>query len=126
MNHYHVLKDGTVVIPEFTESILRSITSESVIEIQERFGRKVIQERIKITDFIKGVENGDIVEAGGFGTAAVVSAVGTYVFEDGRELKVGDGKIGEVSREIYNYYAGVQTGKIEAPAGWLRKVERYV
>lgn len=125
MNHYHVMKDGTVVIPEFTETILRSVTSESVIELQEKLGHKVIQQRIKIADFIKGVEKGEIVEAGGFGTAAVVSPVGAYIFEDGRELKVGSGKIGEVSKSIYDYYTGIQTGKVEAPAGWLRKVERY-
>jgi branched-chain amino acid aminotransferase len=125
MNHYHVMKDGTVVIPEFTETILRSITSESVIELQKELGRKVIQEKVKIDEFIKGIENGDIVEAGGFGTAAVVSPVGTYLFEDGRELKVGDGKIGEVSKSIYDHYTGIQTGRIKAPAGWLKKVERY-
>jgi branched-chain amino acid aminotransferase len=125
MNHYQVMKDGTVIIPEFTESILRSITSKSVIELQEKLGRKVIQQKIKIADFIKGVESGEIVEAGGFGTAAVISPVGTYIFEDGRELKVGDGKIGAVSKSIYDYYTGIQTGKIEAPAGWLKKVERY-
>jgi len=125
MNHYHVMKDGTVVIPEFVESVLRAITSESVIELQKELGRKVIQEKIRIDDFIKGIENGDIVEAGGFGTAAVVSPVGSYIFEDGRELRVGDGKIGSVSKSIYEYYTGIQNGRVKAPAGWLKKVERY-
>lgn len=125
MNHYHVLKDGTVVIPEFTETILKSITSESVIELQDKLGRKVVQERVKIADFVEKVKSGEIVEAGGFGTAAVISPVGRYIYEDGRELVVGDGKIGEVSKSIYEYYTGIQNGKVEAPSGWLKRVERY-
>ena len=33
MNHFHVMRDGSVVIPEFTDTILQSITSESVLEL---------------------------------------------------------------------------------------------
>jgi branched-chain amino acid aminotransferase len=113
-----------VVIPEFTDTILRSITSESVIELQKELGIMVIQKKVKIADFIKGVENGDIIEAGGFGTAAVISAVGTYVFEDGRELQVGTGQIGEISKKIYAHYTGIQTGRVKGPDGWLKKVEK--
>ncbi|WP_022851168.1 branched-chain amino acid aminotransferase [Limisalsivibrio acetivorans] len=124
MNHFHVMKDGTVVIPEFTDTILRSITSESVMELAPELGIKVVQEKVRIDDFIKGVENGDIVEAGGFGTAAVISAVGTYLFEDGREITVGDGQIGPVSRKIYDAYTGIQRGLREDSLNWLRKVDR--
>ena len=126
MNHYHVTKDGTVVIPEFTDTILRSITSESVMELSDRMGIKTKQDRIKIDDFIEGVKSGEIVEAGGFGTAAVVSPVGEYVFEDGSSIVVNNNEIGEITRKIYNYYTSIQTGKIEAPEGWLKKVERRI
>ena len=126
MNHYHIMKDGTVVIPEFTDTILRSITSESVMELSGRMGIETRQERIKIDEFIEGIKSGDIIEAGGFGTAAVVSPVGEYVFEDGSIITVNDNKIGEITKKIYEYYTGVQTGKIEAPEGWLKKVEKRV
>ena len=36
MNHFHVTRRGALVIPTFTETILRSITSESVLELGER------------------------------------------------------------------------------------------
>lgn len=124
MNHYHVLQDGTFIIPRFNDSILRSITSTSVLELAAMGKGKAREERIPLKDFLEGVKNGDIVEAGGFGTAAVVSPVGSYLLDDGTVYTVGDGEIGKFSRELYEYYSGMQTGKIAAPAGWLQKVER--
>ncbi|WP_291490325.1 branched-chain amino acid aminotransferase [Desulfurella sp.] len=126
MNHYHIEKDGTVVIPEFTDTVLRSITSESIIELQNSLGLKVIQKRVALDEFIEKIKSKEIIEAGGFGTAAVVSPVGEYVFEDNSILTVGDGSIGAYSRKIYEYYTGLQTGKIAAPNGWLKKVEKRI
>ena len=65
------------------------------------------------------MRSGAISEAGGFGTAAVVSAVGTYVFDDGTELLVGDGHIGAHTRRVYEVLTGIQRGKRAAPEGWL-------
>lgn len=124
MNHFHIDKNGTVVIPTFTDSLLRSITSESIIELADKLDIKVTQERVEINDFIEKVKQQEIIEAGGLGTAAVISPVGEYVFDDSSTLKVGNGEIGEYTKKIYNYYTDMQTGKVEAPKGWLKKVER--
>jgi branched-chain amino acid aminotransferase len=124
MNHFHITKDGEVVIPEFVDSVLRSITSESIIELQSKLGIKVTQKRVPIKEFIEDAKNKNITEAGGLGTAAVISPVGEYVFENGSSIVVGSGEIGENTRKIYEYYTGIQTGKVEAPNGWLQKVER--
>ncbi len=125
MNHYHVTRDGRLVIPTFTDSILRSVTSESVLALgKEAFGIDVVQERIRLDDFLAGVRGGAITEAGGFGTAAVVSPVGAYVFDDGTELKVGDGGIGKHTRRVYEVVSGIQRGARPAPAGWLFKAPR--
>jgi branched-chain amino acid aminotransferase len=125
MNHYHVLKDGTFIIPDFGDSILRSVTSLSVLDLAAQGRVKARQEIIYIDKFLEDVKSGRIIEAGGFGTAAVVSPVGSYVLEDGSEVVVGDGGVGRHSRELYELYAAMQTGKVRAPAGWLAKVERY-
>lgn len=125
MNHFHVAGDGAIVIPSFTDTILRSVTSESVLEVgPSAIGVPVRQERVEFASFLAGVEGGSIREAGGFGTAAVVSAVGSYVFDDGRELKVGDGRIGPTTRRIYEALTGIQRGLRPAPEGWLWSVPR--
>jgi branched-chain amino acid aminotransferase len=125
MNHFHVTRGGRLVIPTFTDSILRSITSESVLALgKEALGVEVVQERIKLTDFLEGLRVGDITEAGGFGTAAVVSPVGAYVFEDGREAPVGTGAVGPHTRQVYEVVSGIQYGRRPAPQGWLFKAPR--
>ncbi len=125
MNHFHVTRDGTLVIPSFTDTILRSVTSESVIELgREALGLEVRQERIPFEPFLAGLRDGSVAEAGGFGTAAVVSAVGSYVFDDGTEITVGDGRIGPSTRRVYEILSGIQRGQRPAPEGWLFKVPR--
>ncbi len=133
MNHYHVTRDGEIIIPEFTDTILESITSKSFMELSasRRLHYPVRQERILSLDFIADVALKEIVEAGGLGTAAVVSPVGSYVLDFGnrqrtrqRELMVGDGKVGQITREMYELYTGIQTGKEEAPESWLDLVEK--
>ncbi len=125
MNHFHVTRKGEIVIPTFTETILRSITSESVIELGERhLGVPVRQARIPVDPFLDDVRSGAVTEAGGFGTAAVVSAVGSYVFDDGTELRVGDGHIGPHTRKVYEILTGIQRGKRPAPEGWLFQAHR--
>ena len=125
MNHYHVTSDGTFIIPEFNDSILRSITSLSVLELAQMGKIKARSERIELAKFLEDVKSGKIIEAGGFGTAAVVSPVGKYLLQDGGSITVGDGQVGKYSHEIYELYSGMQTGKIPAPDGWLMKVPQY-
>ncbi len=129
MNHYHVEKGGTFVIPTFNDSILKSITSQSVLALAETSGLpvkiKARQETIRLDKFLEGVKSGTVIEAGGFGTAAVVSPVGGYLMDDGTSLTVGDGEIGKYSRELYDYYSNMQIGRKPAPAGWLKKVPHF-
>lgn len=125
MNHYHVEKDGTFVIPAFNDSILKSITSSSALELAAMGKIKARQENIRLDSFLTQLKAGEIIEAGGFGTAAVVSPVGSYAMEDGSEYTVGNGEVGEHSRNFYSFYSGMQTGNVPAPEGWLVHVPRY-
>jgi len=127
MNHFHVTRDGRLVIPSFTDTILRSVTSESVLALgKAALGVDVVQERIPLDGFLEGVRSGEITEAGGFGTAAVVSPVGAYVFDDGQELAVSGGAIGPVTRRVYEAVTGIQYGQRPAPDGWLFQAPRVV
>ena len=125
MNHFHVLKDGTFVIPEFDDCILTSITSSSVLELAAAGILKARQEVIPLEGFLDNIRSGEIIECGGFGTAAVISPVGKYVFENGDSITVGDGKPGKHSTDLYNLYSSFQTGQKEAPVGWMKHVPHF-
>tara|TARA_Y100000034_G_scaffold136660_1_gene214724 strand:+ start:1455 stop:2570 length:1116 start_codon:yes stop_codon:yes gene_type:complete len=133
MNHFHVTGDGEIIIPTFTDTILESITSKSFIELSEMgmLPYTVRQENILALDFVIDLALKGITEAGGLGTAAVVSPVGSYGIDIGERIRekervliVGDGKVGPVTRDMYDLYTKIQRGRVEAPEGWLNLVER--
>ncbi len=124
MNHFHILKDGTVIIPEFTDTILKSITSQSILALGKELGVTVRQETIALDKFIADIKAGEIIEAGGFGTAAVVSPVGSYIFEDHSVVTVGDGKVGKFTLAMYKLLTEIQSGQYEDVHGWMKIVER--
>lgn len=139
MNHYHVTKDGKVVIPKFTDTILKSITSRSILDLKDRLGFPIVQERIPIDEFIELVKSREIIEDGGFGTAASVAPVGNYLVDlnsgkkideldesDLEKLVVADGKVGEYSRAMFEMITGIQWGRLNDTFGWMKRVERRV
>lgn len=128
MNHYHVEAES-IIIPEFTDTILESITSRSFLELSNRLGGEVKQTGIPLDEFIEKIQSQRIIEAGGLGTAAVVSPVGEYVLDLERYRKkglervlVGEGKVGSMSRKMFETLTAIQTGTEPAPEGWMQKV----
>jgi branched-chain amino acid aminotransferase len=124
MNHFHIRRDKIFVIPKFTDTILRSITSESILELKDYLNVEVRQEMVRIDQFINEIKDKAIIEAGGLGTAAVITPIGSYVLDDGNELIVGDGKPGNITYEVLELFTKIQVGETEAPQGWLHKVKR--
>jgi branched-chain amino acid aminotransferase len=129
MNHFHVTSDDTIHIPEFTDSILRSITSCTMKEIAKELNFSFVEEKIAIKDFIEGIEDKTIVEAGGFGTAASISPVGKYSLVNANDevietISLGQSSVGPISKKLYDQLTGIQRGLIKAPEGWLFKVKR--
>lgn len=135
MNHFQVTRDGEIIIPEFTDTILKSITACSFLELAEELRHPVRLEKIPVINFLIGLYSKKIIECGGLGTAAVVSPVERYLLDfNGQKSSpleevldkviVGSGGIGPVSRKMYELYTGIQYGRIEDKLGWMRKVER--
>jgi branched-chain amino acid aminotransferase len=84
-------------------------------------GYKVSERRISIDELIEALQNGKLEEAWGCGTAAVVSPIGRFYYND-NEYDVNDGKIGEVSKKLYDTLTGIQWGKLDDPFGWVYKI----
>ena len=117
-NFLFVDKDNQLIVPK-SSSILPSITRRSLVYVAEHYlGLKVIERKVRI-DEIK-----DMAEAGLCGTAAVISPVG-MIYDHGTEiyLPAGMEKMGPTTQKLYDTLTGIQYGTIEAPEGWIHKIE---
>ena len=62
-------------------------------------------------------------EAGACGTAAVISPVGGIQHKGKFHVFYSETEVGPVTRRLYEELTGIQFGDIEAPEGWIVKVE---
>ena len=119
-NVLFVAKDGTLVVPKsHTDSILPSITRRSLVQVAEDLGIKVDQRPVTWAE----VAEGEFVECGLCGTAAVISPVGeihnnelVVTFPDGHE------ECGPVMKRLRETLVGIQSAALEDKHGWVFKV----
>lgn len=116
-NFFGITADNEFVTP-LSPSILPSITKYSLLELAEkRLGMTVIEGDVPIAELDR------FVEAGACGTAAVISPIGGIQFKDKRHVFNSETEVGPVTRRLYDELVGIQFGDIEAPEGWIVKVD---
>ena len=109
---------GELYTSPLTGSILAGITRDSVIRLaSETFGIKVREERIAISDIFAESETGGLEEVFGTGTAAVVCPVGGMTWE-GKNIRIADGGMGELTGKLYDKLTGIQYGREKDEFGW--------
>ena len=104
-----VVKNGKITTPPLDADILNGITRDSAIKLLKSNKIKVIEKNIKIGDLLKADE---IFMTG---TAAEVKSV-TRV----DKTKIGNGKIGEVTKELQDSFMDTVMGKNKKFRSWLR------
>ena len=125
MNLFLVYKDGRLVTPELTGTILEGVTRSSILALAKDLGLQPEERRVPIQEWKDGAESGELAEVFACGTAAVVTAVGTLKW-DGGEVTVGDpsigGGIGEVTSSIRRSLLDVQYGRAQDTNGWMTRL----
>ncbi|GHU65893.1 branched-chain-amino-acid transaminase 1 [Clostridia bacterium] len=109
--------NGELWTPKLNGSILPGITRASVIELANSMGGKVIEKDIDVYELFDMGERGELEEAFGTGTAAVISPVGMLRLKD-RDLIVNNFQTGPLSQQLYDTLTGVQYGRLNDPFGW--------
>ncbi|MBQ9993242.1 MAG: branched-chain amino acid aminotransferase [Clostridia bacterium] len=120
MNVFFVFKDE-IVTPELNGSILPGITRASTVELLKSWGMNVTERRLSVDEVKEAYDKGELIEAFGTGTAAVISPIG--------ELKIGDdvltinnNEIGALSQRLYDTLTGIQWGELPDEFGWSVEV----
>ncbi|MFC4404455.1 branched-chain amino acid aminotransferase [Gracilibacillus xinjiangensis] len=114
--------NGEIITPELNGSILNGVTRNSVIELLNYWGLKVTERRITMEELYESYQNGELEEAFGSGTAAVISPIGELAWND-KKLFINDGRTGEISKRLYDTLTGIQFGTVKDPFGWTVKVK---
>ena len=115
-NFFGITHDDKFVTPN-SPSVLPGITRLSLIELaKSRLGLEVIEGDVFVDKLA------DFKEAGACGTAAVITPIGGISYKDHLHVFHSQTEVGPVTQKLYKELTGVQTGDIEAPAGWIVKV----
>ncbi len=109
---------ATVVTPELSGSILAGIMRDSVIRLLKAWDVPVEERRLSITELIEAAADGQLEEAFGTGTAAVISPIGGLCWNGG-SADVGGRAVGPLSRKLYDAITGIQTGRLADEFGWM-------
>lgn len=120
-NVLFVDKEGTLVVPQSaTNSILPSITRRSLVTVaKDILGMNVVERPVKFQEVL----DGEFVECGLCGTAAVISPVG-HIEAEGVDVTFPDGAetAGPVMRKLRKTLTDIQSGELEGPEGWVCKI----
>lgn len=122
MNLFFVMKDGRIVTPSLTGSILEGVTRASILELSKEIGLDPREERIEIEEWKDGVRSGEILEIFACGTAAVVTPVGELRWEGGTAPSTAGEAGGEVTNEIRSRLLDIQYGRAEDTHGWMTRL----
>jgi len=121
MNLFFIRRDGSVITPELTGTILPGITRDSLIAMLREEGLEVREEPYSITQWREEAESGELLETLACGTAAVVTPVGTVASPSG-EFTIGTGGIGQMAEKMRKKLVGLQHGRVEDKHGWVTRV----
>ncbi|KGX89666.1 branched-chain amino acid aminotransferase [Pontibacillus marinus] len=113
--------NGEIVTPELNGSILEGVTRSTAIRLLEHWNYPVSERRVSMQEVYQAHQDGQLEEAFGTGTAAVVSPIGQLSWGD-QHMVINEGQTGEVAKALYDNVTGIQYGTVEDPFGWITKV----
>jgi len=121
MNLFFVRRDGSVITPPLTGTILPGITRDSLIQLLTEEGLEVREEPYSLDQWRSEAESGELLETMACGTAAVVTPVGTVASPAG-EFTIGAGGTGQLTTKIRERLVGIQRGTAPDPHGWVTRL----
>ncbi|RMW81407.1 branched-chain amino acid aminotransferase [Aggregatibacter aphrophilus] len=116
-NFFGITHDNKFITP-LSPSILPSITKYSLLYLaKERLGMETIEGDVYINELDQ------FAEAGACGTAAVISPIGGIQYGDDFHVFYSETEVGPITKRLYDELTGIQFGDVEAPEGWIVKVD---
>ncbi|MEC7181144.1 MAG: aminotransferase class IV, partial [Bdellovibrionota bacterium] len=131
-----VVKNGKLVTPALTGTILEGITRSSLIRIAKDHNIDVEERSLGLKELIQGVKEGQITEAFACGTAVILKSISSFGEEDGTTYKIkskeseytyqGEKVRGQIGTFLKEVLLSLQEGRSRDPYSWRVKVPTSV
>jgi branched-chain amino acid aminotransferase len=116
-----LLVDGNEIITKkLDSSFLHGVTRSSILTLAADLGMTVTERDFTVSELLERAAKPG-VEAMLSGTAAVLTSVGTLIYE-GKDYAVGTGEIGPMATKLRAALNDIQWGKAEDKHNWLTKI----
>ncbi len=122
MNIFFVHRDGSIVTPALTGTILEGVTRESIIQLARDAGHQVTERTVTIDEWREDAASGEITEVFACGTAASVTPISQVVSES---FTIGDADApaGTVTMELRQALTDIQYGRAADTHGWMTRLD---
>ncbi len=111
----------TVITPALDGTILEGVTRDSCIQLLKHKGIRIEERKIPISEVIAAAEAGQLTDAFGTGTAALIAKIASINY-NGKTYELPSADSRYVSNLLYNELEAIRTSRTEDPFGWVVKV----
>ncbi|MBL7839464.1 MAG: branched-chain amino acid aminotransferase [Cyclobacteriaceae bacterium] len=113
--------DDTLITPALSDSILAGITRDSVLKLARKWGMRVEERKVSVTEIMEAARNGRLREAFGAGTAATIAHIELIGFE-GKDYYLPAITERKFANKVYEELEGIKRGTRPDPFGWITKM----
>ena len=112
--------NGELITPPLGGTILPGITRDTVLTLAADWGLKASERRISMDEIMAAAADGSLTEAFGSGTAAVISPVGEFIYQE-QSIRINNGQTGPTAQRFFDSIQQLQRGLLPDPHSWLIK-----
>lgn len=116
--NFILIKDKQIITKKLDGSILPGITRDSIIKLAINMGYEIKEIDYTVKELLSWLPHSEAFLSG---TAAVISPVGTLLYEN-KEYPVGNGEIGQQSMQLKAELTGIQTGQVKDQFNWTSEI----
>ena len=121
MNVFALTRDGRILTPSLTGSILEGVTRETILRLAADRGLEPVEERLDFAELAGWIRSGAVTEMFAAGTAAVITPIGELRARGG-SWTVADGGSGQTTLSLREELTGIQYGRVPDRHGWLTRL----
>jgi branched-chain amino acid aminotransferase len=115
--------DGKIVTPALTTAILDGVTRNSLLALAQQMGYTTEERKVSVEEIKKGLEQGNVTEAFGVGTAAVVSTIAAIHIE-GKDYSLPPATADSIQLQLKKKLENIRHGIEPDTFGWVYKIPK--